>query len=324
MGSCRLGVVSDIHYASSAEQVRGEDCEYRELPNPLLRLFVKYYRRYIWLRNPLHQNHLLDSFLNTPSGFDIVVANGDFCADTHCVGVSDEASCESALQCLRKLRDRFGSKLRAVFGDHELGKFSLVGRKGGLRLASWHTARTRLELEPFWRHDLGCYALIGIVSSLVALPAYSQEALPEELPQWHALRREHLEQVRQCFVSLGQSRRILLFCHDPTALPFLLTEGVVGERLSQIEQTVIGHLHSNLILRQSRWLAGMPRLTFMGNTVRRLSSALREARNWRPFNVRLCPSLAGIELLKDGGYLSADLDLTGQRPARFQLHRISR
>jgi hypothetical protein len=116
----------------------------------------------------------------------------------------------------------------------------------------------------------------------------------------------------------------LLFCHDPTALPFLWRDETVRPKLSQVEQTIIGHLHSNLIFWKSRWLAGMPTIPFLGHTTKRLSTALREARYWRPFNVRLCPSLAGVELLKDGGFYTAELDSDARQPARFQLHRIAR
>jgi len=324
MPTCRLGIVSDIHFACPAEQARGDDYEYRDLPNPALRLFVRCYRRHVWLKNPLHQNHLLEPFLSFPEPFDVVVGNGDFACDTRCVGVSDDLSLESARQCLEKLRGRFGPRFHAVVGDHELGKFSLVGKRGGLRLASWHRALTELHLEPFWTREIGRYTLMGLVSTLVALPAYEQEALPEELPEWRQLRREHLDQIRRFVAGLRPEQRVLLFCHDPTALPFLLREGVLGPALNQVERTVIGHLHSRVIWRQSRWLSGMPRITFCGHTVMRLSTALREARHWRPFNVCLCPSLTGIELLKDGGFLSVELDSHGRRPAAFHLHRVWR
>ena len=92
----------------------------------------------------------------------------------------------------------------------------------------------------------------------------------------------------------------------------------------QIEQTIIGHLHSPLILWKSRVLSGMPILRFLGHSVQRFSTALREARHWKPFKVRLCPSLAGIELLKDGGYYSMELDDSGSVPARFIRHRLPR
>jgi hypothetical protein len=55
-----------------------------------------------------------------------------------------------------------------------------------------------------------------------------------------------------------------------------------------------------------------------------MSAALNEACLWRPFNVRLCPSLAGIELLKDGGYFTVELDSDAQRPAQFTFHRLRR
>src|SRR5262249_16137519 len=106
------------------------------------------------------------------------------------------------------------------------------------------------------------------------------------------------------------------------ALPFLLEQELVRSRLPQLEQTIVGHLHSPLVLWHSRWLAGMPRINFMGHTARRLSAALRSARAWRPFKVRLCPAHAGIQLLKDGGFYTASLDSSARRPARFTFHRL--
>jgi len=89
-------------------------------------------------------------------------------------------------------------------------------------------------------------------------------------------------------------QRVLLFCHDPTALPFFMARSSVRSRLGQIEQTVIGHLHSKLVFWNSKMLAGMPVIRFFGHTAQRMSTALHEARRWKPFHVRLCPSLAGI------------------------------
>jgi hypothetical protein len=94
--------------------------------------------------------------------------------------------------------------------------------------------------------------------------------------------------------------------------------------LPQVEQTIIGHLHSELILWKSRLLAGMPTIGFLGHTVKRMTTALNEARLWRPFHVRLCPALAGIELLKDGGYLTAELDPEARQPARFAFRPLPR
>ena len=193
-----------------------------------------------------------------------------------------------------------------------------------MRLESWHCAQDRLGLRPFWQLTIGRYVLMGVVSSLVALPIFEADALVEELSEWERLRAAHMTQIREAFIALAPDQRILLFCHDPTALPFLSQEPAVKGRISQIEQTFIGHLHSELVLWKSRWLAGMPRITFLGHTAKRLSAALRRGRYWQPFRIRLCPSLAGIELLKDGGYLTAELDPEGRKPLRVDRHRLAR
>jgi Calcineurin-like phosphoesterase len=321
---CRLAILSDIHFASAAEQERGRDYESKVISNPLLRLAVGGYRRFVWLNDPFHKNYLLDAFIERNPEPDYVIANGDYSCDSHFIGVSDEAARQSAHECIAKLKGSYGDRVRINFGDHELGKVSFFGGKGGMRLASWHQAQSSLNLEPFWRLTIGNYVLLGVVSSLLALPVFGPDTLPEERTEWEQLRQQHLAEIRQAFDRLGANERVLLFCHDPTALPFLWEEPAVQTRLNQIEQTIIGHLHSNLVLWKSRWLAGMPRITFLGHTAKRLSSALRRARHWEPFKVRLCPSLAGIELLKDGGYLTAELQLNGTEPAQFTRHHLPR
>jgi hypothetical protein len=322
--TCTLGILSDIHYASAAEQARGKDYEVRGLTNPLTRVALRLHRRFLWQRDPLGQNHLLDEFLAQAGGCDYVVANGDYSCNSAFVGVSDDPACQSAKECLGKLRQRFGSRLRATYGDHELGKLAMTGDRGGMRLASWRCARETLGLQPFWQLTIGKYVLVGIVSSLVALPVFEPDTLPAERSEWEQVREAHLGEIREAFSAFQPGQRVLLFCHDPTALPFLWRETIVRARLPQIEQTIIGHLHSNLILWKSRVLAGMPRINFLGHTPRKLSAALNEARHWRAFNVRLCPALAGIQLLKDGGYLTAELDPEAQVPAKFKFHRLFR
>ena len=319
-----LAILSDIHYASAAEQARGPDYEVRAIANPLTRLLVKSFRRFVWLHRPLQQNHLLGQFLERAGGADYVIANGDYSCDSAFVGVSDDAACQSAGVCLGRLRDRFGSRLRANIGDHELGKLSLVGGRGGMRLASYHRAQRELGLAPFWQLEIGDHVLMGLTSSLLALPVFEPDTLPEERAEWGRLRELHLAEVRTAFSALQPHQRVLLFCHDPTALPFLWREEAVRQRLPQIEQTVIGHLHSGLVWWKSRLLAGLPAIRFLGHAVKRMSTALSEARYWKPFHVRLCPSLAGIELLKDGGFLTAELNAATPDPARFQRHRLRR
>jgi len=322
--TCTLGILSDIHYAGAGEQARGHDYELREIRQPLRRALARFFRHHIWLREPLRKNHLLDQFVERAGALDYVIANGDYSCNSAFVGLSDDAACQSARECLGKLRDRFGDRLRANYGDHELGKRTMFSANGGLRLASWRRAREELCLEPFWRLEIGSYVLLGFVSTLVALPVFEGEMLPAEQPEWERLRAEHLAEIRRAFAALQPAQRVLLFCHDPTALPFLWREEAVRARLPQIEQTTIGHLHSNLVLWKGRLLAGMPPIRFLGHNVQRLSTALSQARYWRPFNVRLCPSLAGIELLKDGGYCTLELDPAARQPARFRFHPLHR
>ena len=145
----RVAVLSDVHYAGPLEQARGDDYEFKAIPNPFLRAIAKYYRNHIWLLNPTRQNGLLDRFMAAAGEPDIVVANGDYTCDTNFVGVSDDGAYESVTLCLGKLRARFGDRFRAVIGDHELGKLNLFGAQSGLRLASWTRATGPLGLNPF-------------------------------------------------------------------------------------------------------------------------------------------------------------------------------
>ena len=322
--SFTLAILSDIHYACAAEQARGSDYEFEIITNPLLRLVFRTYRHFLWMRHPLQQNPQLDRFLAQVGPVDCVVANGDYCCNTAFVGLSDDATFQSAAECLAKLRGKFGDRLRLNFGDHELGKFSVFGTRGGMLLASWRRATEELGLQPFWRAEFGRYVLIGVTSSLIALPVFAAYTSPVERPEWERLRERHLAEIRAAFGALDPGQRVLLFCHDPTALPFLWREEAVRNKLPQVEQTIIGHLHSKLFFGASNVLSGLPVIRFLGHSAQRMSTALNEARHWKLFRVRLCPALAGIELLNDGGYLTAELDSDTRQPARFQFHPLPR
>jgi len=104
----------------------------------------------------------------------------------------------------------------------------------------------------------------------------------------------------------------LLFCHDPTALPFLWREQSVRQKLPQIEQTIIGHLHSTLSCAKADCSPACPD-HLPRNTARRLSTALNEARHWRHFNIRLCPSLAASNSSRRR-YYTAELDPEARQP----------
>ena len=318
-----VAIVSDLHYAGAAERARGDDYEIRAISNPLLRLLARAFRHGVWMRHPLNQGPQLDRFLGDIGPVDYLVANGDYSCDSAFVGVSDPAAGQSAQECLAKLRAKFGDHARFVIGDHELGKQALFGR-GEMQLASWRAATEGLGLPRFWQLDIGRYTLMGMSSSLIALPVHQPDVLPSEWPEWLQLQEAHLAEMRGAFEALPPNQWLVLFCHDPTALPFLWREDFVRRRLPQIEQTIIGHLHTQLVLWKSRVLSGIPPIRFLGHPIHRMTAALHEARHWWPFNVRLCPALCGIELLNDGGYFIMQIDPTAGRPARFAFHPLPR
>ena len=319
-----VAILSDIHYAGPAERARGEDYESRAIFHPVLRAVARAYRHLIWMRHPLDQGRQLDRFLTQICPVDYLVANGDYSCDTGFVGASDQAAFASVQECLGKLRAQFGDRVRFTIGDHEPGKLPLFGGLGGMRLASWRCATEQLGMPGFWRLDIGRYSLFGVASPLIALPANQQDTLPEERPEWARLREAHLAEILAAFDALPSNQRVILFCHDPTALPFLWREEPVRRRLPQIEQTIIGHLHTRVILWKSRVLSGIPPIRFLGRNVNRFSSALHEACHWWPFHVRLCPALSGTELLNDGGYLTVKIDPAAKQPARFLFHPLPR
>ena len=325
-GPVRLALASDIHFAGPIEQARGEDTDFRRIPNRLQRAALRAWRHWFWMRHPLGNNALLDRFLAQAraAGCDRAVVNGDYAADTASLGLTDPGTYESARLCIEKLRAAFPRRLHLVLGDHELGKLSFFGHYGGLRWESWQRATNQLGLHPFWTSDLGVYRLIAVTSTLLALPLFARDMLPEERPLWETARVDHLTRIASVFDATSPDRRILLFCHDPSALPFLETLPAVQRRMDRIELTVIGHLHSEWILWKSRVLAGMPRLRRLGISVERMSSALRQARAWQRFRVRLCPSLAGIQIERGGGWVLLELDPAGRKPLLWQLNRLRR
>jgi 3',5'-cyclic AMP phosphodiesterase CpdA len=183
----RLAIVSDIHYAGPRESARGESI-FAPIKSPWRRWLTRQYRRFIWLNNPFGHNHLFERFLLEARDADLVVANGDYSCDSAYIGISDDAALESAQLCLGKLTERFGSRLHATIGDHEIGKTMLGAAEGGLRLESYERATGELKLQPAWKVELGRYRLVGITSTLLALALYEAEALPHERERWRNLR----------------------------------------------------------------------------------------------------------------------------------------
>ncbi|MFM7819140.1 MAG: hypothetical protein ACKPGI_19515 [Verrucomicrobiota bacterium] len=304
-------VISDIHYASDGEAAR---CGYeaRAIGNPVLREASRTFRHWIWLREPHGHNHRLQRLIEANPFPDRVVANGDFSLDSGFIGVSDPEAYESARLALDQLRVAYGSRLRTTLGDHELGKKSLFGGAGGVRLASWERAVDGLGIPGFWSEQMGRFVLVGVASTPIALPVFLPEMLPSETEAWRRIAEGLRAQVRETFGGLEPGQRVVLFVHDPSALPFLSELPEVRARMDQIVCTVVGHLHTPAVFRLGSRLAGMPIIPFLGNTVRRYSIALRRAGVWKKFRTVLCPSPSGIQLLKDGGWLELRLSDTGE------------
>ena len=320
----RLLILSDIHFAGAAEQARGSDFSLRVIQKPHVRAFAHAYNHFIWMRDPFARSPQLERFLQVAPPADLVIVNGDYTANSAFIGLSDPAAMASAEECLGKLKGKFGDRLHLTIGDHEIGKVVMFSGQGGMTLASWQATTARLGLKPFWKLTVGNYVLLGVASPLLALPANRAETQPADWPEWQRLREAHLAEIRAAFDDLRPDQRVLLFCHDPTALPFLAAEESVRRRLPQIEQTLIGHLHTDLVMWKCRTFSGFPTIGFLGHYVKKFTSALNKAQTWRPFKVRLCPALAGIQLLNDGGYYTVELDPTAQTPAEWTFHPLRR
>ena len=297
----RILIITDVHYASEAERTRG-DYESRTVSNPWLRFLLKQYRNFLWRRDTFGWNHYCDRFISRAGDPDWVIGNGDYCCDSGFIGVADDPSMSSAQACLGKLQHAFGDKFIGMIGDHDLGKKSMFGGFGGMRLKSWERCTGSLGLKAFFRLDIEQHVLVGMNSTLIGLPEFVPDCPTEEYETWNALREKHLDTLRDAFESIGGKQRIILFLHDPTAIPYLANIPWVRSKLCQIDATIIGHLHSPLIMQMSRLLAGMPKIQGMGHTALKMSTALQKAREWNPFNVKLVPAPGGIEIWKKGGF----------------------
>ncbi len=313
-------VVSDLHFAGPSEQTR-RGHESRVMPNAVARTAAHLWRHYGWLRDPFAHNGKLGQIIAANPAPDLVVGNGDYTIDTAYVGVSDDAALESAALALGELRAAYGDRLLTTIGDHDLGKKSLFGAAGGPRWQSLLRCERELGLSRFWHREFGDYVLFGLASTPLAWPVFAAEGLPEELARWQEAQAALQARIALEFDRLPARARVVLFIHDPTALRFLWDLPEVRTRLHQVERTVIGHLHTPAIWRLARLLAGMPRLTFLGVTARRLSTALNSAGCWKHFRITLCPAPTGCQALKDGGWLTLELPPNAQ-PVRVTRHRL--
>ncbi len=317
----RIVVVSDIHHACAAEQAR-RGYEERAAGGRVARVMLRAYRRFVWLDDPMAHNHRLPEIIRGEPRPDVVVGNGDFCLDTAFVGVSDDAALASAGESLGLLRSAYGDRFMANAGDHEFGKKSFVGGAGGVRRLSLERCESKLGIPVVWSKACGRWHLVGVASSVADWPLFERETPEAERGWWRGRHEACLAGLAAAFDAVPPGAPILFFCHDPSALPRLRRLPAVAARLPDVRATVIGHLHTPLVLGVANRLAGCPTVGWLGNSVRRYTSALREARCWRDFRVTLCPSPAGIQLLKDGGYLTLEFDASRAEGLVVRMHRL--
>ena len=317
----RLAVLSDFHVLGPGE-LEKSDQSYKQLGaglDPVRRYWRKglyRVRRRLWNTHPELREAAFLKAMDEVADFnpEWIIANGDYGGDTGGVGLSDQHTFESAAGVVDLLRKRFAERIRFVFGDHELGKYSTVLRDGGIRLSSLELGEKKLGIPSFWHEIDDEIHLIGINSSLFTLDLFLPEALAEEIPEWQRRRAEHVAQVSHAFDGLPKDARVLLFCHDPSALAALSQVPVIVDRLNHVEMTVIGHLHSPSLLklaklvpsvRPKKWRPKYP-------VARIVAHGLEGVRSWKMFNPVVCPSTFGAGHHVHGGVLFIERNPSGK------------
>ena len=317
----RLAVLSDFHVLGPGELLQSEDA-YRQLGeglNPIRRTWRRglyRVRRRLWNTHPELRQTAFQKAIDEIDEYnpEWIIANGDYGGDTGGIGLSDKQTFESVAGAVDMLRQRFAGRIRFIFGDHDLGKYSTVLREGGIRLQSLELGEKMLGIPSFWHEIDDEVHLIGINSSLFTLDLFLPEALTDEIPEWRRLREEHIAKVSHAFDGLPREARVVLFCHDPSALAALGKVPVVLDRLSHIEMTVIGHLHAPSLLklaklvpssRAKKWRPKYP-------VARILAHSLEGVRSWKLFKPVACPSTFGAGHHMHGGVLFIEKDSHGK------------
>lgn len=293
----------DVHYAGPAETRRGLT-ETEMATSWAQKTLVHFYRNFLWLADPIGHAHQFPQLLDSMNQMraDEAVCLGDLSMDTAFVGLSDPASMESAAELVKLVRHKLDAPTTWLMGDHEIGKTSMIGKQGGPRIASFNRWTQELEFPAWWERSIHHWRLIGVCSTLAAFPVYETEFPQSELSAWKELYQSQLSWLQQCFDSIEPRERIILFCHDPSALGFLHALPEIQKKLSQIAVTWVGHMHTPLVEKAASIFSGVPPITQFGTSIRRFSTALQKAAAWKDFRMRLCPSPSGSELLRDGGY----------------------
>lgn len=323
----RIAVISDIHVLGPGEHENDRDIRAAlshgiGWPRAMWRHFLHAARMRFWNWIPESRYACFLKALEEIQGFhpDWVIANGDYGGDARGVGLSDDATYESAAGVITLIREVFPDRCHFIFGDHDIGKYSTAMRQGGIRLASLDVGEQRLGIRSFWHEKVDGVHLIGVNSSLITLDHFLPEALTEEISEWQERRRRHEELVTEAFTLPAGSDRIILFCHDPSALGVLIRNPVICAQQSRIELTVLGHLHEPRLLALAQRLPRLPDWRPRYPVARIITEGIRSAKTWKLFNPIVCPSPFGTGNHLSGGVLF--IEEKGPRRFVVRRHRI--
>jgi hypothetical protein len=122
------------------------------------------------------------------------------------------------------------------------------------------------------------------------------------------------------FAAMQPQDRIIIFCHDPSALGVLAALPDVHDRVDQVECTVVGHLHTPLLLGVTRMMRHLPVLKTDYPIARIVSHGAQNAKDWKRFNPVVCPSTYGVGTHISGGVLF--IEATNGGILRVQRKRI--
>lgn len=323
----RLAVISDIHVLGPGEHERDREVEAslgagRGWMRTGWRHFLHRARRRFWNWHPESRRTCFLKALEEMHAYDPdwVIANGDYGGDALGVGLSDEATYESAAGVITLIREIFPDQCHFIFGDHDIGKYSTGLRQGGIRLESLDLGEQKLGIRSFWQEQVEDIKIIGVNSSLITLDHFLPEALKDEIPEWQRRKAEHEELLTAAFAGLRKEDRVILFCHDPSALGVLIENPAIEKCLSQIEMTVLGHLHEPRLLTLVQRLPVVPSWKPKYPVARIISEGIKSARTWARFNPIICPSPFGTGHHLAGGVLFIEEDKSRRLVVRR--HRI--
>lgn len=304
----RFLIFSDVHYAGPGERRRGLT-ETDASVHPIQKMFVSVYRNFLWLADPLaHASNFRNLAIKMNSlKCDDSIFLGDTSMDTAFIGIADPLTLESAQEFMSLVQSHIDAPTKWVVGDHELGKTSMIGKKGGPRYKSVENWTEELNKPLGWSDHWHHWKLISVCSTLVGMPVFEAEILPTEKSLWVDAHENHIQWIKKTFGQIQKHERAILFCHDPSALGFMYGIPEVREKLDQIAVTWVGHMHTPLVKNAADLFAGIPPILHLGSSLRRYSLALQKAKVWKKFRMKLCPSPAGSELLRDGGFFEMTL-----------------